>query len=150
MLKLLKSLGQVGRRVDALEGLVSRLSADTKAIQTAVPPAYDDRAVLQALDQLEERMNVLREAVAEGIERVDRSERRIAQVVRRAKERYEEDPGVEAEYRQLQGELLPGDGAGGDRGGLQHVSEAVEGRRLDTRSVPGIVTDEMIRRITGG
>jgi hypothetical protein len=139
-------LGVDDARAVAAEAAVKDVQAALQTLQTAIPPTYDDHELRVALDTLEDRMSSLREAVAEGIERVDRSERRISQVVRRAKERYEGDPGVEAEYAALdhgqQLQLGHGEGSGG--GGVQPMHQALEGRRLDLSAVPGEISDEDI------
>ena len=59
----------------------------------------------EGLDQVQADLANLTLAVAEGIERVDRSERRIRSVVKSAKRRFEaagfDDPGLEAEASTL-------------------------------------------------
>lgn len=97
------------------------------ALTDATGPAYDDTAVRSALDShrahiealtdavsdLEEKAREQTLAIAEGIERVDRAERRVRAAVQRARKRLEEhgysDEGLEAEAEQLQ--LIDGDGS---------------------------------------
>jgi hypothetical protein len=136
-------------RVEALDKALGRVEKALEAIQTAIPQPYDDRAVMKALDDQDERMDALRLAVAEGIERVDRSERRIAQVVRRARERYEGDPGVEAEHAELEqaGQLRFFDGEGSRGGGMQPMPAPMAGRRLDLTPFPGRISEAEIEAI---
>jgi len=127
---------------------------------TATVQPYDDRAVRAALDSLSEALGALhaehadtREnlrqttkeltlAIAEGIERVDRSERRVRSAVGRAKKRLEdagfEDAGVDAEAESLR----YGDGGGSDGQGVlplrASVGEAPNGHtRPDMSAFPG-------------
>lgn len=135
-----------GLRQD-LQGILERIPK----LETAVAQPRDLEPIKTQLEHLESRLDTLRAAVSEGIERVDRSERRIRQVVTRARAQLEEegyrDPGVEAEYAELQ----RGDGGGGEDGGVQPMSEEV-GEPLDLSSVPGAWSQEDIaalRRFRG-
>ena len=87
-------------------------------------------------------------AVAEGIQRVDRSERRIKATVRRAKAQLAslglEDEGIDAEARELG---IPDDDGGGARR-LPPVQEAVVDPENAPSSVPG-VTQGQLRRARG-
>ena len=80
--------------------------------ETAPAPRYDDgpireamNAILASQGDLESQVRDLHIAVDEGIQRVDRSERRVRAVVQRARKRLEdlgyEDEGLEAEAREL-------------------------------------------------
>lgn len=80
--------------------------------QTAAVPPYDDTELRDAIAALgdalasqDDRVGKLLIAVDEGIQHVDRSERRVRAVVQRAKSRLAdlgyEDEGVEAEHRAL-------------------------------------------------
>ena len=139
-------LGIDDNRLAAAERAIESVQKALAQIPTAPPPPFDDSALRSALETLDERMGILREAVAEGIERVDRSERRISQVVRRARARYEGDPGVEAEYQSLEdsGQLRLGHGEGSGASPVSSVPEALEGRRLDFTAIPGAISDEDI------
>ena len=127
--------------------------------QTEPTPPYDDQAIRDTLgilrrdfgSDLEEtatRIRNLTQAVAEGIERVDRSERRIGATIKRAQEKLAlagyEDPGVEAEVEGLR--LLDGDGIG--TGGLPAVPPDVGGAGDQRSSVPG-VTVAQLQRVRG-
>jgi len=96
-----------------------RSSERFEGVDTAHRAPYDDRAILTALDVHDDRLTSLREdqqtlaerihdqnlAIAEGIQRVDRAERRVRSAVGRARKRLEEagfvDDGLEAEAEQL-------------------------------------------------
>jgi hypothetical protein len=101
----------------------------------AAPEPYDDSWVRDALADLTI-------ALSEGIEHVDRSERRVRAVVQSAKRRMAQagydDPGVDAEDSQLQ--LL--DAERGEREELQPVPENVDGNPewagTPWAAVPGI------------
>lgn len=105
---------------------IERFERVKTAVTRPTKEAYDDTALRAALDShrahiealtdavsdLEEKDREQTLAIAEGIERVDRAERRVRAAVQRARKRLEEhgyeDPGLEAEAEQLQ--LLDGDG----------------------------------------
>lgn len=126
------------KRIASVEKALERIKADTSTREAPQIPPYDDSEVWDAIEQLAKRIDELTHAVAEGIERVDRSERRVKSVVQRAKRRLEEagfhDDGVEAESEQLR--LIHGDG--GQERGVQPVSEGMgNGSRLDLSAFPG-------------
>jgi len=120
---------------------LSRVTASLEAAQTPEIPAHDHAEIRQ----LQEEFGVLRMAVAEGIEHVERVERRIQATVRRARKELAEEgvehPGLEAEASELQ--LI--DGGGSDRAWVPPVPENVGGAES---SIPG-VTQEQIRRVRG-
>jgi len=82
-------------------------------------------------------------ALAEGIERVDRSERRIKATVARARKELEargyKDPGLDAEDYQLR--LL--DGVGSAEGNLQPVRDAVGADTPLRSGIPGLSGAEL-------
>lgn len=126
------------KRITQLEGLVERIQEDTSKQKPAPIAPFDDSEIWSAMEQLSKRLDELTHAVAEGIERVDRSERRIKATVQRAKRRLEDagftDEGVEAEAAQLQ--LDHGDGSQG--GGMHPVPEGMgNGQRVDLSAFPG-------------
>lgn len=138
-----------------LDGLESTLSADQPS--TATDPRFDQLEQLTTAgfegltDRIEDVEGSLKDtilAVDEGISRVDRAERRIKATVTRARKELAalgyEDPGLEAEAH----ELRAVDGAGGDQGGLQPVSEEVEGAADEASSVPG-VSAAQLRHVRG-
>ncbi len=77
-------------------------------------------------------------AVSEGIERVDRSERRIYATIKRARKELKklgyEDPGLEAENTQLR--LV--DGEGGSEGGMPVVQGQMDGAADPPSSSRGV------------
>ena len=131
--------------------------------EMAPPPAYDDRAILVALDQLQAKVADLdglignqNLAIAEGIERVDRSERRVKAAVSRAQERLRrsgyEDDSLEAEAEGLR--LVDGDSS--EQRELLPLSESMgepssDAGRVDRFSfLPGSFTDDDLFRMNGG
>ena len=122
--------------------------------QTEPAPPYDDHHIRGELsllrkdigDDFEEvagRIKHLTAAIAEGIERVDRSERRVAATVARAQKKLAlagyEDPGVEAEVEGLR--LLDEDGIG--TGGLPALHADVANPGDQPSSVPGITVAQL-------
>lgn len=87
-------------------------------------------------------------AIAEGIERVDRSERRVRAVVTRAQQRLADagyqDEGLEAEAAQLQ--PLNADGGGVE--GMQYVHEGLarDDPPFDAQGIPGDLSAEILNR----
>lgn len=92
----------------------------------------------ELLEDLEGRLRDQTVAIAEGIERVDRSERRVRATVARARKRMEElghvDEGLEAENS----ELRPLDADGGEEEGVPPLREGVGSR---APGFEGITTD---------
>lgn len=123
--------------LEDLEEQLSGIEARLTTVKTAERRPYDDEPVWKALEELSGRLDEMRHAVAEGIERVDRSERRIKQTVRRAREKLEAagytDDGLEAEAQQLQ--LLDGQGGGGGR--MPDMQQAMEAYRPNLQAFPG-------------
>ena len=150
------------RRKAILDGIIFRI----EALETASPPPpppVPTAAILAELEarlgtqleplaaslrELERRLAETNVAVAEGIERTDRTERRIASTVARARKEFREGgfdhPGVEAEAAGLRDI----DGGGGDRGQVQPVPGAVE-EDLDAPSSIRGVPASTLRRIRG-
>lgn len=93
---------------------------------------------VEAVDELEDYRKDLTIAVAAGIERVDRSERRIKATVKRARLQLAdagvEDSGLEAEHTQLS--LVDGDG--GEVEGMPTVPASVEDDAARPSSVAGV------------
>ena len=153
-------LGQ--RRRQELDGIISRIDAleTTPALPPPPLPTGEILAELEArlasqleplsgaLRELERRLKETNVAVAEGIERTERTERRIASTVARARKELRESgydhPGVEAEDH----ELRKVDGDGGDGGGVQPVSGAVEADLDAPSSIRGVPASTL-RRIRG-
>jgi len=102
--------------------LPAELETCHRLAMEAVAQAQD---ALSTSSPLEARINHLTLAVAEGIQHVDRAERRIAGVVARSRKLLRESglesPGLEAEAHDLR--LL--NGGGGEAEGVPPVSEVV-------------------------
>jgi len=127
--------------------------------QIAPDPPYDDQqlrseiedlrsATASDFEQIADRMKTQTLAIAEGIERVDRSERRVDATLKRARKKFAaggyEDPGTEAEVEGLR--LLDGDGIG--TGGLPTLQPGVDNPGDRPSSVPGI-TVAQLQRVRG-
>ncbi len=116
-------------RIDALAAVVDELASQGK--------------------DLEDRVREYVIALAEGIERVDRSERRVKATVNRARKELEAsglvDPGVEAEAEELR--LI--DAARGSKRGMFPVSEPVAVGPDPPSSIPG-VSAAQLRTLRGG
>ena len=114
---------------EILDGIVSRLEALESAPAPPPPPIPTDAIVAEiearietrlapitaSLQELERRLKDTNVAVSEGIERTERTERRIASTVARARKELRESgydhPGVEAEDHELR--KVDGDGSHG-------------------------------------
>lgn len=107
---------------------------------------------LELLEALEPRLDLVEAqrkeislAVAEGIERVDRAERRIKATVQRArkelKDRGYADPGLDAEAQ----EFRDVDGKGSDNGGVQPVQESLGADFESPSSVKGVTLGQLQR-----
>jgi len=100
------------------------------------------------LDEMASRIKRLTMAIEEGIERVDRSERRIGATIKRAQEKLAlagyEDPGLEAEAEGLR--LL--DGEGGGVGQLPTVQPGVEDPGDRPSSIRGL-TVRQLQKVRG-
>ena len=122
--------------------------------QTEPTPPYDDqpvraeiadlrKAIASDLEEMADRMKAQTLAIAEGIERVDRSERRVDATVQRAQKKFaaagHEDIAVEAEAEGLR--LLHGDGIG--TGEVQAVQPRVDNPGDQPSSVPGITVAQL-------
>lgn len=101
--------------------------------------------LVRRVDGLESGTKDITLAVSEGIERVDRSERRVRAVVRSARKELAaegfEHPGLEAENRELQ--LV--DGGGSSEGEVPTLPEEVAAAGGDGSSIAG-VSAEALRR----
>jgi len=102
----------------------------------------------QAIETLTRTMAETREAVAQGIQHVDRSERRIKATVTRARKQLKElgyeDPGLEAESADLQ--LV--DDSGSEEVGVPPVQSDVAEPAKEASSVRGVTLDQL-RRVRG-
>lgn len=152
--------GRRGKQI--LDGIIFRLEALETAPAPPPPPIPTESIVaeieariaqrLASLDaaflELERRLKDTNVAVSEGIERTDRTERRIASTVARARKELRESgydhPGVEAEDH----ELRKVDGVGGDQGGVQPVPGEVAATADPPSSIRGVPASTL-RRVRG-
>ncbi len=151
---------------ERLRGMMERISQLESIPTPTVDPEVVATAVAAHLERIDELAAVVDElasqgkelddrvreyviALAEGIERVDRSERRVKATVARARKELESrglvDPGVEAESEELR--LV--DAARGSDRGVYPVREPVEPGVPPPSSIPG-VSAEQLRTLRGG
>jgi len=128
---------------------LSEIGAKVSALVAATDKLEGLGGILGArTDALEAERKQMTLAIAEGIERVDRADRRIKDTVRRARKELADDgyahSGLEAEAS----EFRPIDGAGGPAGGLQPVPGALEEVDEAPSTIPG-VTLAQLRQIRG-
>jgi len=129
------------RAMDELE----RRGVEAPTRQEIVALAARQDVFENQLDLFEERLTQTRHAVAEGIERVERTENRIKATIQRAKKELadggHESPGLDAEARELR--LV--DGAGGEERGVPALPEEVAEFAGEASSVPGVTVEELQR-----
>ncbi len=136
---------------EQLEGILARLDR----VESAPTPNdrvlnLEELGVAQdtRLDELDTKIKEYLFAVSEGIDRVDRAERRVRGVIQRARKELGklgyEDPGLEAEAH----ELRSVDGDGGKGGGLPTVPEEVATVEPAASSIRG-VSAELLRKRWG-
>lgn len=143
-----KALQAVLCRLDTLETSphTTKLEADLVSALLKIDALRAREDVFKnQLTLFEDKIGETRQAVAEGIERVERTERRIHATLKRAraelKKRGLEDPGLEAEAVELRNL----DGAGGQEQGMPAVREALA---TDPSSIEGLSL-EQLQRIRG-
>lgn len=152
---LAAALKDIAARLDHLESIPTP-TVDPEVVAAAVA-AHMERidALAAVVDELaaqgkdiEDRVREYVIALAEGIERVDRSERRVKATVNRARKELEAvglvDPGVEAEAEELR--LV--DVARGSKRGMFPVSEPVAPGADPPSSIPG-VSAAQLRQLRG-
>jgi len=131
--------------IEAYEPLQARVLVIESVINTMRSHGASIRELNTSVEDLSGDLASLKLAVAEGIERVDRAERRIRASVRRARKELLErglvDDGLEAEDAQLR----EADGDGGDDDGLQLVQEELGQASDEASSIRG-VSLEALRR----
>ena len=143
------------RALDALREQQDEITSRLERVESA--PTASDRVlnleelgVAQdaTLEQLHTKIKDLTFAVAEGIERTDRAERRVRNAIQRARKelgaRGYDDPGLEAEAYELR--VVDGDGS--KDGGLPAVSEEVAAVGGAASSIKG-VSAEILRKRWG-
>lgn len=117
--------------------------AELRSAVAANKDAIDDHAMRWAR---ENKLQTI--AIAEGIERVDRSERRVAATVARAEKKLAEsgfeDPGIQAELEGLH--LLDGDRIG--TGGVPPLQPSLDDPGDRPSSIPGVTVAEL-RKVRG-
>jgi hypothetical protein len=148
---MVEVLGGVGALLAALllvgaaGRVLSRIQALERRAPTRPPQPYDDTAIWAKLRELQGIAEDQTLAIAEGIERVDRAEKRVVETVRRAKRRADQagytDPGVEAEVAALE----RGDGAGSEPGQLSLVQPDVAAAAETSSSVKGVSREQLQR-----
>lgn len=144
------------------KGILFRLEA-LESAPGAPPPPVPTEALLADIEvhletrlaplkhsllELERRLKDTNVAVAEGIERTDRTERRIASTVARARKELRESgydhPGVAAEDHELR--KVDGDGSHGTE--VLNLPEAVEADADNPSSIRGVPASTL-RRVRG-
>ncbi len=169
----LQSFGLWGRAREDLEQQLAHLSARLDTLESAPEPDHDlselrgivarasghaDARIDQLQDRLDkieaddsklvEKLKDLTFAVAEGIERVDRSERRIHATIKRARKELEEhgfeSPRLEAEAAELQ----LSDGTASPGGKVPAVPGNVEGAPDAPSSIHGVPASTL-RKVRG-
>jgi len=102
-------------------------------------------ALRDSQEAIESKFKNLLQAVADGIERVDRSERRVIATLKRGRKELAEhgleSAGLEAEVAELQ--LV--DGTGGEEQGMPAVREEVAADGGTPSSVPGVSVEQLLR-----
>jgi septation ring formation regulator EzrA len=134
-------------RVQALESDLGRIREDLRRLETAISQPIELDSVTREIEAIDERLQDMTLAIAEGIERVDRSERRVRQVVSRAKKQLEDfgidDPGLSAEAEQLRLDY----GVGGEQAGVQQLPAPVA-HRVDVTGIPGAWSEQDVQALT--
>lgn len=134
-------------RVGALEKDLERIRGDLQRLETAIQQPIELDSVTRELEAMDERLQDMTLAIAEGIERVDRSERRVRQVVSRAKKQLDEfgidDPGLTAEAEQLRLDY----GGRGEQPGMQQLPAPVA-HRVDVTGIPGAWSEQDVQALT--
>lgn len=148
-------LARLGTRIERLE-TAPRPADDPDAIASAVERldqladnfAHRIMSLESSVENMEEGHKELVIAVSEGIERVDRAERRIKATVKRARKELSDrglvDPGLEAEDQ----ELHDVDGEGSDGRGVPPVREEVAPAADAPSSIKGVPL-AVLRRARG-
>ncbi len=139
--------------IERVQGQLSSILARLDALESAprlplhaelVDPRLD--ALETGFDRITSDFKATNFAVAEGIERTDRSERRIHATIKRARKELGklgyEDPGLEAEAHELR--LVDGDG--GQDGGMPAVPTEVAEVQSTPSSIRGVSAETLRRR----
>ena len=144
-----KAHQRLDRVFEQLSGILARLDALESAPRLPLhAELFDPRldALETGFDRLLSDFKATNFAVSEGIERTDRSERRIHATIRRARKELGklgyEDPGLEAEDLQLH--VIDGDG--GEDGEVPAVPAEVAEVDSAPSSIPGVSAAQLRRR----
>jgi len=136
-----QQLCDIEDRIEKLE--LASLSPDITELRLTNSTLSEEVGQIRAL--LDERIKRLTLAVAEGIEHIDRKEKRIDATITRARTQLKkqglESDGLEAEA----GQLRKLDGAGGEEQGLPAVREALAETQAQASSVPGVSLEQLHR-----
>jgi len=142
---------QLLRILDRLEAIQTAMVQPAVQVQpnTDVTQLTDElRALADDMARLEQQFKDVLQAVAEGIERTERAERRVQQTVKRARKELKEsgleDPGLEAESEQLR--ISDGDRGQGD--GLRPLPARVAAATEEASSIKG-VSAAVLSRVRG-
>jgi len=131
-----EALQAIVGRLDKLEGAIGQFELPT----VAPPEPVEDPRVAGLLA----RMDDLTTAVADGVNRVQRSENRVRSIIQGARKELAdaglEHPGIEAEAGQLQ----PVDGTGGEPEPVPALPTDVEDPERPS-SIPGVTVGQIAR-----
>jgi len=140
---------------DVIGGRLDRLEATLEAVEIRGTPgsSQDEIVALRAsqdattalVDGLATQIKQITLATAEGIERVDRAERRIQATVKRARRHLAEsgyvDDGLETEA----GDLRLLDGGGSESEPVPSVPTEVAASAPEASSIPGVTREQLLR-----
>jgi len=151
---------QLDDRIKALEsapgvdGILDSLAATVD--QNASAASSESRATLDAFEELDRRLVQVTLAVAEGIERVDRAERRIRSTVQRARKELANEgfvsDGLEAENAEIR--LLDVGGSEADgvpalRLDVGETDAFGEQQHAQPKGIPGHFSQEVLKALRG-
>lgn len=141
----MQELQRIGQRLDALE-VAPREPAGASKLADLVEAHSAAITVLEGtLAPLPMWRKEILLAVADGIERTDRAERRVESTIRSARKKLEalglEHDGLEAEAA----ELHERDGGGGDDGEVPTVPTLVADVGDEPSSIPGVTRSQLAR-----
>jgi len=134
-----------GARIDAEHRLGQALKELAGEVDSLASQVVELAGLPVAVERLEGRDKQITLAVAEGIEKVERAERRVGATIARAQKKLKDlgytDPGLEAEADQLR--LV--DAGGGDESELPELPPEVGADQETPSSVPGVSAAQLAR-----
>jgi len=143
-----KDLSGILSRLDRLETAQDSPEALDRVGGALASAQEEIEALSESQESIETKFKHLLQAVADGIERVDRSERRVIATIKRARKELAEhgleSAGLEAEDHDLR--LV--DGVGGEERGVPPVRDEVAEAQNQASSIRG-VSVEQLRRAHG-